>query len=145
MPGSNEPVWVLDTNVVLDLWHFDDPVARPLRHAVDTGRVRCAASAATFGEWQRVLAYPEFGLGAARQLALQEAYRAACVFPSAPTVPGVPRCADGDDQKFLDLAAALRVPLVSKDRKVLKLRRAGRSGFAVLTPLEAVRWLQACT
>lgn len=133
---------MLDTNVVLDLWHFDDPLARPLRHALDAGRMWCMANAATFEEWQHVLAYPEFGLTAAQQLELRDRYHAACVFSETPPPSGVPCCADRDDQKFLDLAASLRIPLVSKDRKVLKLRRACKALFPVLTPAEAVRWLQ---
>jgi predicted nucleic acid-binding protein len=137
----SEPLWVLDTNVVLDLLHFDDPAARPLLNALNSGRVRCAATAATFGEWQRVLAYPAFGLSAARQIDLRERYRAVCAFSEPPVAAGVPRCADADDQKFLDLAAALRAPLVSKDRKVLKLRRRCAPQFPVLTLAEAVRWL----
>jgi hypothetical protein len=32
---------VIDTNVVLDLLHFDDATARPLRIALEGGRVRC--------------------------------------------------------------------------------------------------------
>ncbi len=140
-PILNKPLWVLDTNVVLDLLHFQDPAARPLLAALDEGRARCAANLATFGEWQRVLAYPGFGLVAARQLELSDRYRAACVFSDAQPLGGVPRCADADDQKFLDLAAALRVPLVSKDRKVLKLRRRCAPLFPVLTPAEAARWL----
>jgi len=67
---------VLDTNVVLDLLFFDDAAARPLRLALEDGRMRCVVSGATFDEWRRVLGYPEFGLDAARQAALLARYRA---------------------------------------------------------------------
>jgi predicted nucleic acid-binding protein len=154
---------VLDTNVVLDLLHFDDPVARPIRHALEAGRVRCVASEATLEEWRRVLAYPEFGLDPTRQAELFARYRALAEtagFGDAstglphkgtpihdglePVLSGIPRCSDPDDQKFLELAAGGRAQaLVSKDRALLKLRRRCASRFRIMTPAEAVRWVDA--
>jgi predicted nucleic acid-binding protein len=154
-------VLVLDTNVVLDLLYFDDPTARPLRLALEDGRLRCVATGATLEEWRRVLAYPEFGLDAARQLALCARYQALLVqvdyadanagLPHKGTpihyglTPGwgrMPRCSDPDDQKFIELASAARAHgLVSKDRALLKLRRRCAPFFRVMTPAEAVRWL----
>jgi predicted nucleic acid-binding protein len=154
---------VLDTNVVLDLLHFDDPVARPLRGALEAGRVRCVASEATLEEWRRVLAYPEFRLAPARQAELFARYqaraqmvddgdaRAGSLHQGAPVDGGrrpewsrMPRCSDPDDQKFLELAAAGRAQaLVSKDRALLKLRRGCASQFRIMTPAEAVRWVAA--
>ncbi|ODU13666.1 MAG: putative toxin-antitoxin system toxin component, PIN family [Thiobacillus sp. SCN 64-35] len=135
---------VLDTNVVFDLFFFDDAAARPLRLALEEGRMRCVVSDATFDEWSRVLAYPEFGLDAIRQAALRERYRALSSRQSIVAVDGLPRCSDPDDQKFLELAAASGAgALVSKDRALLKLRRRCRPLFRVLTPAEAEDWLQA--
>ncbi len=71
----NKPLLVLDTNVVLDLLHFDDATVQPLRDALIDGRVRCVVTDATFGEWQRVLGYPEFALNATQQAALAARYR----------------------------------------------------------------------
>ncbi len=139
----NKPLLVIDTNVVLDLLHFDDAAARPLRRALEAGRVRCAVTAATLGELRRVLAYPEFCLAAAQQAALFARYQA--LSESTGTVEGcadLPRCSDPDDQKFIELAAAVRAQgLVSKDRAVLKLRRRCAPHFRVMGPAEAVRWL----
>ncbi len=154
----NKPVLVLDTNVVLDLLHFDDATARPLGHALEDGRVRCVVSDATFDEWRRVLAYPEFALDVARQAALSERYRSLSIpGPAAAGLPHkgapihtglqpgwghMPRCSDPDDQKFIELAAAAQVNgLVSKDRAVLRLRRRCAPYFRILSPAEAVRWL----
>lgn len=156
----NKRLLVLDTNVVLDLLHFDDAIARPLRLALEAGRVRCAVTDATLDEWRRVLAYPEFGLDAARQAALLARYQALSAMaddagaaaglpPGAPVPCGmtpvwsrVPRCSDPDDQKFIELAAAVQAQaLVSKDCAVLKLRRRCAPLFQVLSPAEAVRWL----
>ncbi len=156
---------MIDTNVVLDLLHFDDAVARPLRLAMEAGRVRCVVSAATLDELQRVLAYAEFGLDAAQQAALFARY---CVLSeTAQTAEGwiglpheetpihyglkpawnrMPRCSDPDDQKFIELAAAVRAQgLVSRDRAVLKLRRRCAPQFLIMRPDEAVRWLVAAT
>jgi predicted nucleic acid-binding protein len=56
--------------------------------------------------------------------------------------PGVPRCSDPDDQKFIELAAASRAQgLISKDRAVLKLRRRCAPYFRIMTPAEAEHWL----
>ena len=158
---SRHALLVLDTNVVLDLLQFDDPTARPLLHALVAGRVRCAVTDATLDEWRRVLAYPEFALDAARQAALFACY-VSLSLPAAslevdadlphkgtpihyglkPVWSRMPRCSDPDDQKFLELAAASRAQgLVSKDRALLKLRRRCASRFQVMTPAEAVRWL----
>jgi hypothetical protein len=81
----NKPLWVIDTNVVLDLLHFDDVAARPLRLALEDGRVRCVVSDSTLAEWRRVLAYPEFGLDSAQQATLFARYEAL-----ADTVGGKP-------------------------------------------------------
>lgn len=134
---------VIDTNVVLDLLHFDDATARPLRLALEAGRVRCAVAEATLGELRRVLAYPEFGLDEARQAELFARYQTLAVAAAATAaVPGLPRCSDPDDQKFIELAAAVQAQaLVSKDRAVLKLRRRCAPLFRVMCPAEAVRWL----
>lgn len=152
----NKPQWVLDTNVVLDLLHFDDATARPLRDALEDGRVRCMVTDATLDEWRRVLAYPGFALAADRQAALFARYQAlsvrtACVEAGAgvpsqggpkPVGHRMPRCSDPDDQKFIELAAAVQAQgLVSKDRAVLRLRRRCAPYFRVLTPVEAVRLL----
>ncbi len=134
---------VVDTNVVLDLLYFDDPTTLPLRRALEDGRVRCVVNDATLDEFRRVLAYPEFALEPARQAALLERYQAL----AAKAGPGsggtdLPRCSDPDDQKFLELAAAIHADaLVSKDRALLRLRRRCASRFRIVTPAGAARWL----
>lgn len=142
-PILNKPLLVIDTNVALDLLHFDDAVARPLRLALEDGRMRCVVTDATLEEWRRVLAYPEFALGPAQQAALVERYQAlAETVGTVDRGDGLPRCSDPDDQKFIELAAAVRAQgLVSKDRALLKLRRRCAPHFRVMTPAEAVRWL----
>ncbi|MDP2266591.1 MAG: putative toxin-antitoxin system toxin component, PIN family [Thiobacillus sp.] len=141
----SKPLLVLDTNVVLDLLHFDDPVARPLRLALEDGRVRCVVTAATFDEWRRVLAYSRFALESVQQAALIARYQALSTTREAVAgQTGLPRCSDPDDQKFLELAAASGAHgLVSKDRALLRLRRRCAPLFHMMTPTEALDWLAA--
>jgi predicted nucleic acid-binding protein len=160
---------VIDTNVVLDLLHFDDVAARPLRLALEAGRLRCVVTDSTLEEWRRVLAYPEFGLDPSQQAALVAHYQSLSemagtveVCASLPhkgtpilygllSTPGgepvlsrMPRCSDPDDQKFIELAAAAHaLGMVSKDRAVLKLRRRCAPLFRIMTPSEAVHWLDS--
>ncbi len=134
---------VLDTNVVLDLLYFDDAAARPLRHALEDGRVACVVADATLGEWRRVLTYPEFGLDAERQAALAMQYQSLSTQADGRAADArLPRCSDPDDQKFLELAIASGAhALVSKDRALLRLRRRCAPFFQVMTPAEASGWL----
>ena len=132
---------VLDTNVVLDLFHFNDPLTQPLRTALTGGALRAAVAESTFGEWTRVLAYPAFRLSTEQQDALHAQYLSCCTVVALPVVPGVPRCRDTDDQKFLDLAAGLGIPLVSKDHAVLRLKRKRGAFPVIFTPVEALVWL----
>ncbi len=137
------PLWVLDTNVVLDLLHFDDARARPILDAVRNRQVRCAVTQETLEELRRVLSYPAFGLTSERQAAVLDTYQSlATQFePAEPTV-ALPRCSDPDDQKFLELAAASGAQgLVTKDRALLKLRRRCVPYFQVMTPIEAAKCL----
>lgn len=136
--SESPPRWVLDTNVVLDLFHFDDATARPLRAALESGAITGVASLATLAEWERVLTYPEFGLSAEVQAELAARYACRVCLTADAEVPGLPRCRDPDDQKFLALAAnGNAAVLVSKDRALLDCQRR-RLGFAILSPAEAV-------
>ena len=157
----SSPLLVLDTNVVLDLLHFDDGVARPVLAALQSGRVCCVVTRQTLEELRRVLAYPEFALDPARQAAILERYQAMSLMVETvaasvemphkgtpihyglkPVWSRMPLCSDPDDQKFLELTAASHAHgLVSKDRALLKLRRRCATHFQVMTPAEAGRWL----
>ena len=130
---------VLDTNIVLDLWVFDDPTGVPLREAVASGRTRWLATAAMREELARVLDYPHI----ARRLNAR-AFTAATVLahfdrhaqlqPEAPRAPYV--CKDADDQKFIDLAVQHGAALHSKDAQVLCMKnRLARCGVALNPPL----------
>ena len=49
------PRVVVDTNVLLDFWVFEDPRARPLREALESGRIQALRDGATVDELAEVL------------------------------------------------------------------------------------------
>ena len=53
---------VLDTNVVLDLFHWSNTDAVPIMAALEGGRIECHADGRTLDELQRVLTYPQLKL-----------------------------------------------------------------------------------
>lgn len=136
---------VLDTNVVLDMLVFDDPLVRPLAQALAAGEVSAWADADTLRELELVLAYPQFKLDEAARRTAYERYRSLVHLAPAETstpLPPLPRCRDRDDQKFLVLTARAGASwLVSKDKRLLSL--ADRSGlpFVILSVKQAVQRL----
>ena len=126
---------VLDTNIVLDLWVFDDPASAGLRESLQDGETRWIATAAMREELARVLDYPHIArrLSARAMTAdtvLGHFDRHAQLQPDAPRAPYV--CKDADDQKFIDLAAQHGASLHSKDAQVLCMKnRLARCGVAL--------------
>lgn len=115
---------VLDTNWVLDVWLFNDPLTHAWQQALQRGEVRWLACAAMRVELERVLTYPLVQRGLlARNVAatavLQAFDQHATLLPPAPPCPV--RCRDADDQIFIDLAVQHQATLLSKDRAVLTL------------------------
>jgi len=123
-PGAQ--AWVIDTNIVLDLWLFEDPATIPLRAALQSGVISHLATASMRDELERVLTYPHLVKRMAKSsiqaqdilsrfdeylLAAEPAVKAACT------------CKDPDDQKFIDLAVAHAVPLLSKDNAILCMKK----------------------
>jgi putative PIN family toxin of toxin-antitoxin system len=126
---------VLDTNIVLDLWLYQDAATPTLLTALETQTVQWLATPVMRDELERVLAYAHIvkrlalsQLTAQDILAQFDAH--AQLMPIAAKAMFV--CKDSDDQKFIDLAAAHTTQLISKDKAVLTLRnRMARLGVAV--------------
>ena len=126
---------VLDTNIVLDLWLYNDPATPALLAALTAKEVQWVATQVMRDELERVLAYPHIvqrmlnsNITAEHILAQFDAL--AVLKPVAAKAPYT--CKDADDQKFVDLAAATQAQLISKDKAVLTLRnRMARIGVAV--------------
>ena len=137
MTSSEALITVLDTNIVLDLWVFNDPRTQGLRSALTQSRLHWIATAAMREELRRVLDYPH--LLARLQSdsrnpvdVLNEFDRRAELREDAPKAPCT--CKDPDDQKFIDLSVAHRALLLSKDAQVLCMRRRLERQGVTLNP-----------
>jgi putative PIN family toxin of toxin-antitoxin system len=144
MSGSNRPVLVLDTNVILDLLHWRDPGVAHIARAIEAGQVACVTRADCFDELARVLCYRRFGISPEAASAILERWHALATRVEAPPPnERLPRCADPDDQKFLELAWAAGADfLVTKDKALLRLdrrvRREAPGRPRILTPAALV-------
>lgn len=135
---------VLDTNVLLDFWVFEDARALPLRAALETGRLLAWRSGPCVDELSDVLSRPRFALTNERRCTILRLWdRLARPCESVGAAPLT--CTDPADQKFLDLAHSTRAGwLVTKDRALLKLaRRARAGGLLIVEPAAAVTQLTA--
>ncbi len=155
---------VLDTNVCLDLFVFEDPRWHQLHGALASGACEAVTSVSCRTEWLLVLDYPHLPMTPTlRSEAMREFDRLIVCLPGihAPhstteastnspvsttaSTPTLPRCRDKDDQKFLELAYQSKATaLLTKDKALLKLAgKARRAGlFAILTPQEWVLQLE---
>lgn len=117
---------VLDTNIVLDLFVFQDPATGPLSGKLQSGALRWIATQSMRHELERVLAYPQI----VRRLQLHQRVADdvlsrfdAQVQLVAVAAKASVTCKDPDDQKFIDLAVAHQAQLLSKDHAVLCMRK----------------------
>lgn len=124
--SSSVGLIVLDTNVALDAFLFErDPSLEPLRRAVRDGWVQPIATPWAADEFRNIMKLDKIPADAERrERAMQRFTQATRIVPLPPKQSPTPKCADRDDQEFIDLAVALQAPwLLSRDRKVLKLNR----------------------
>lgn len=131
------PRVVLDTNVVLDWLVFDDASAHPWVHALMDGALAWLATESMQAEWERVLTYKNVASRRPCADLLDVWQRHARRCPHPPDC-GL-RCADPDDQVFIDLAMAQQARwLLTKDKALLALGRRAWSmaGLRVVTPSE---------
>ncbi len=134
---------VLDTNVVMALWHFRDPGLPRLRSLCEQEGSGLFCREDSLDELQRVLAYRQFGIAPADQAAIHAGYVSLCRTLQMPDEPRqaqlalLPRCGDRDDQKFLEIAwEASANFLLSRDKLLLKLarRQPFRDTLRIMTP-----------
>ena len=124
---------VLDTNIVLDAFVFDDPATRPLKSALAALQLEWIATKAMRDELARVLCYPKivplmafYQVTASHVLAQFDGQ--ATLVDTAPKAKVT--CRDPDDQKFIDLAVSHQALLLSKDQAVLCMHKR-LSGLSV--------------
>jgi len=130
---------VLDTNIVLDAFLFNDPAAEPIRQALANKELDWLATHPMRDELARVLAYPKiaarlafYKLSASDVLArFDQNARIVDVAPKASVT-----CSDADDQKFIDLAVQHCALLLSKDGDVFSMKkRLAAQGIRVQTAM----------
>ena len=117
---------VLDTNIVLDTFLFNDPAAEPVRQALAKQELDWLATQPMRDELARVLDYPKIAARLAFYKVtltdlLAKFDRHARMVDIAPKASMT--CSDADDQKFIDLAVQHRALLLSKDRDVISMKK----------------------
>ena len=116
----------LDTNIILDVFVFNDPAAEPVRQALADNKLDWLATKPMRDELERVLDYPKikvrlafYKLTAEQVLSKFDQHaRLVDVAPKASVT-----CSDPDDQKFIDLAVQHRALLLSKDKAVISMQK----------------------
>ncbi|MBG6076714.1 putative toxin-antitoxin system toxin component, PIN family [Polaromonas sp. CG_9.11] len=117
---------VIDTNIILDIFVFNDVAAKQVKKALEAGEIDWIATQPMRDELARVLAYPQivprlvfYHLVAGDVLASFDRHaRLADVAAKASVT-----CRDADDQKFIDLAVAHQALLLSKDKHVISMKK----------------------
>ena len=131
--------WVIDTNIVLDLWLFEDPATVPLRAALQSGLISHLATRSMRDELERVLTYPHIIKRMTKsKLQAQDILNRFDEHHllAEPAVKAPCTCKDPDDQKFIDLAVAHAVPLLSKDAAILCMKKRLLQSGVKLNPTE---------
>ena len=117
---------VLDTNILLDLWVFNDPGAQPLAQALQADRLHWLATPAMREELARVLGYAHIAArltpGSLSAAGVLQAFDRHAFLVNAAARAGV-TCVDPDDQKFIDLAVLYRAVLLSKDNAIFCMQK----------------------
>ena len=115
-------VVVFDTNVLLDLFIFNDFRALHLKQALIEGKIDALATPATLEEFADVIARPLFSLDQAQQEQIFLQWQGLARALNDKDLMKSPwACQDSDDQVFLDLAfTAKPCTLISKDNEVLR-------------------------
>jgi len=114
---------VLDTNILLDIFVFNDERAVHLKQAIVNESIVAIASQKTMLEFTDVISRPLFKLDEATQVAVLSQWQSiAQQYDDSDLAPAPWICQDPDDQIFLDLAYRLRPAiLISKDNAVLNI------------------------
>ncbi|MYM34588.1 putative toxin-antitoxin system toxin component, PIN family [Duganella sp. FT94W] len=129
---------VIDTNVCLDLFVFNDPRWARLVSDIERGAVEAVTRSDCRDEYNIVLHYKHLPLDDhSRPLASARFDQLIKVVAPAESSVKLPVCSDKADQKFLEIARDAQADvLITKDKALLKLaRRLAREGmFQVMLP-----------
>jgi len=132
---------VFDTNVLLDIFVFNDFRAIHLKQALLDKQMDAIASPQTLEELADVISRPLFSLESSAQERILDQWRAlARVIDDVDLSKAPWQCVDPDDQVFLNLAYSARpCLLMSKDNEVLKLaNRAAADDVLISSDYNAI-------
>jgi putative PIN family toxin of toxin-antitoxin system len=139
-------VLILDTNIILDLFVFNDPDLASLKPALLAGlenkQLNWIATQDMRIELERVLTYPKITPRMAfyqvtADDVLAKFDQLATLVDPAPKAKWI--CKDPDDQRFIDLAVQHQATLLSKDQAILCMaKRMLTAGAVVMTAIEFV-------
>jgi putative PIN family toxin of toxin-antitoxin system len=128
-------VVVFDTNVLLDLFVFNDFRALHLKRALIEGNIEALATQKTLEEFSDVIARPLFSLDESQQELIHNQWlNLAKVLDDQSLLKAPWVCQDPDDQVFLDLAyTAKPCSLISKDNEVLRFANKAAAEQVLIT------------
>ncbi|QWE31342.1 putative toxin-antitoxin system toxin component, PIN family [Polynucleobacter sp. Adler-ghost] len=126
---------VLDTNILLDIFVFNDERALQLKKALFDKATQFLASQKTIEEFVDVISRPLFKLDKQTQKAILAQWQSIAEQQDDSNLASAPwQCQDPDDQIFLDLAYQLRPTiLISKDNAVLQIAHKAASENILIT------------
>jgi putative PIN family toxin of toxin-antitoxin system len=133
---------VLDTNILLDIFVFNDERARNLKQAIVDGSIPAIASQKTLFELADVISRPLFKLDEVTQAAILAQWQSiAQQYDDSDLATAPWKCQDPDDQIFLDLAYQFRpAVLISKDNALLNIAsRAAQEDIVITNDYNAFR------
>lgn len=133
---------VLDTNILLDIFVFNDERAINLKQAIVDGSIPAIASQKTLLELADVISRPLFKLDDVTQASILEQWQSLAEQHDDSALASAPwKCQDPDDQIFLDLAYQLRPAiLISKDNALLHIAsRASHEDILITSDYNAFR------
>jgi uncharacterized protein len=141
--AAQRPRLVLDTNVIMALWHFRDPRLSALHAWIEAHGAVLITREECLDELRRVLAYSQFAIAADEQARILAAYALRAMCLPGPTeaeqaaAASLPQCRDRDDQKFLTLGLDGGAhALLTRDKLLLGLARRSpfREHLPIVTP-----------
>ena len=125
---------VLDTNVLLDIFVFNDFRAIPIKQRLLDDQLDALATPKTIDELADVISRPLFSLDFETQKKIVAQWSAIARILPDNTLSTAPwQCQDPDDQVFLNLAySAKPCLLISKDHEILKIaNKAAKEGIII--------------
>ena len=126
---------VFDTNVLLDLFVFNDFRAIHLKQTLLERKIDAIASPRTLEEFADVISRPLFSLTTVDQEKILLQWSSlARILDDKNIIQSPWKCQDPDDQIFLDLAYTARpCKLISKDNEVLKFANTALTDGVLIT------------